>query len=135
VSSVPAARRPLADLASAATTTGAALVAATGAIHLYLWFDYFRRVHVVGALFLANAGAGAVLALALLALAGALVRAAGAGYCLGTVGAFLASARWGLFGYHERLWGGWQVAAASVELLGAAVLAAAAFAARPSAGL
>jgi hypothetical protein len=47
----------------------ALLVAATGAIHLYLWFDYFHRVHVVGELFLANAAVGAALILAYAALA------------------------------------------------------------------
>jgi hypothetical protein len=45
----------------------ALLVAATGAIHLYLWFDYFHRVHVVGDLFLANAAVGLVLAYAVIA--------------------------------------------------------------------
>ena len=57
----------------------ALLVAATGAIHLYLWFDYFHRVHVVGDLFLANAAAGLLLALALLASGSMLVLVAGAG--------------------------------------------------------
>lgn len=39
----------------------ALLVAAAGAIHLYLWFDYFHRVHTVGVLFLVNAAVGLVL--------------------------------------------------------------------------
>ena len=33
------------------------------------------------------------------------------------------STRWGLFGYHETLWGSWQVAAGAIELA-AAFLAA-----------
>jgi hypothetical protein len=33
----------------------ALLIAAAGAVHLYLRFDYFHRVHVIGALFLAKA--------------------------------------------------------------------------------
>jgi hypothetical protein len=48
----------------------AMLVAAADAIHLYLWFDFFHRVHVVGALFLANAAAGVLIALWLLASRG-----------------------------------------------------------------
>jgi len=61
----PGARTSIVRLAAAL------LVAATGAIHLYLWFDYFHRVHVVGDLFLANAAAGGLLAAALLTLGAA----------------------------------------------------------------
>ncbi len=35
---------------------GAGLVLAAGAIHLYLYFDYFHRVATIGPLFLLNAG-------------------------------------------------------------------------------
>lgn len=102
----------------------ALLVAAAGALHLYLWLDYFHRVHVVGPLFLANAAAGGVLALALAASGNVLVLLAGAGYALSTLAAFAISTRWGLFGYHERFWGRWQVGAGAVELAAALLLAA-----------
>jgi hypothetical protein len=111
----------------------ALLVAATGAIHLYLWFDYFHRVHVVGDLFLANAAAGLLLAAALLASRSLLVLVAGGGFALSTFAAFAVSTHYGLFGYHERFWGTWQESAGGLELAAALVLAYAALARRASA--
>jgi hypothetical protein len=93
----------------------ALLVLAVGAIHLYLWFDFFHRVHVVGTLFLLNAAAGGLLALALLR-GNALALAAAAGYSATTLAAFFVSTKWGLFGYTESLWGRWQEAAGATEL-------------------
>lgn len=110
--------RPLAWWATAL------LVGAAGAIHLYLWFDYFHRVHVVGALFLVNAGAGLAIGTALLARRSAAVLLIAGGYAVGTLAAFAISTRWGLFGYRETFWGSWQEAAGGTELA-AAVLAAA----------
>ena len=107
----------------AAQGAAALLVAAAGAIHLYLWFDYFHRVHVVGALFLANAAVGLTLGTALLARRDVRVLLAAGGYAAGTLVAFVVSTRWGLFGYRETFWGSWQEAAGGVELA-ATVLAA-----------
>src|SRR5438132_4863491 len=95
----------------AATWATALLVAAAGAIHLYLWFDYFHRVHVVGALFLLNAAAGLALGAALLARRNVLVLLLAGGYAVGTLVAFAISTRWGLYGYRETFWGSWQEAA------------------------
>ncbi|HKT43626.1 MAG TPA: hypothetical protein VJQ85_02425 [Gaiellaceae bacterium] len=103
----------------------ALLVAAAGALHLYLWFDYFHRVHVVGTLFLVNAAAGIVLGAALLASGNILVVLAAGAYAVGTLAAFAVSTRWGLFGYHERFWGSWQEAVGGVELTAALLVAAA----------
>ena len=103
----------------------ALLVAAAGGIHLYLWFDYFHRVHVVGTLFLVNAAAGIVLGAALLARRNAILVLAAGAYALGTLAAFAVSTHWGLFGYHERFWGSWQEAAGGIELAAAPVAAAA----------
>lgn len=108
---------------SAAQVTLALLVAAAGAIHLYLYFDYFHRVHVVGALFLVNAAAGLLIGAALLLRRDRLLVLAAGGYALGTLLAFAVSTRWGLFGYRETFWGSWQEAAGAVELA-AALLAA-----------
>ena len=107
----------------AAQGAAALLVAAAGAIHLYLWFDYFHRVHVVGALFLVNAAAGLTLGAALLVSRDLRVLLAAGGYAAGTLVAFVVSTRWGLFGYRETFWGSWQEAAGGVELA-ATVLAA-----------
>ncbi len=99
------------------------LVAAAGAIHLYLWFDYFHLVHVVGALFLVNAAFGLALGVALLASRDVRVVLAAGGYAVGTLVAFVISTRWGLFGYRETFWGSWQEAAGGVELAAAVLVA------------
>ena len=113
----------------------ASLVAATGAIHLYLWFDYFHRVHIVGDLFLANAAAGLLFAAALIASRSTLVLVAGGGFASSTFAAFAVSTHYGLFGYRERFWGTWQESAGGVELAAALVLAYAVIARRASATL
>ena len=97
----------------------ALLVTAAGAIHLYLYFDYFHRVHVVGVLFLVNAAAGLLLGVVLLVRRDRLVLLVALGYAVGTLAAFVVSTRWGLFGYHETFWGSWQEAAGGIELAAA----------------
>jgi hypothetical protein len=113
-------RRPASRKIGAGVTAGrfaaALLVGAAGAIHLYLYFDYFHRVHVVGVLFLVNAAAGLLIGAVLLVRRDGLVLLAAAGYAVGTLAGFVVSTRWGLFGYHERFWGSWQEAAGGVEL-------------------
>ena len=106
---------------TAAAWATAPLVAAAGAIHLYLWFDYFHVVHVVGALFLVNAASGLLIGAVLLARRNGLTLLAAGAYAAGTLAAFVISTRWGLFGYRETFWGSWQEAAGGVEL--AALLA------------
>ena len=110
-------------MARVAQISLALLVAAAGALHLYLYFDYFHRVHVIGVLFLVNAAAGLTLGAILLVRRDRLFLLAALGYAVGTLAGFVASTRWGLFGYHERFWGSWQEAAGGVELA-AAFLAA-----------
>jgi hypothetical protein len=104
---------------AAAWWATAVLVAAAGAIHLYLWFDYFHQVYVVGVLFLVNAAVGLTLGALLLAGRNGLVLLAAGGYAVATLAAFVVSTRWGLFGYRETFWGSWQVAAGAVELTAA----------------
>ena len=101
----------------------ALLVAVAGAIHLYLYFDYFHRVHVIGVLFLVNAAAGLAIGAALLVRRDRVVLLAALGYAIGTLAGFAISTRWGLVGYHESFWGSWQEAAGGIELA-AGVLAA-----------
>ena len=99
------------------------LVAAAGAIHLYLYFDYFHRVHVIGVLFLVNAAVGLIIGAVLLVRRDRILLLVALGYAVGTLAAFVASTRWGLFGYRETFWGTWQEAAAGVELAAAVVSA------------
>jgi hypothetical protein len=97
----------------------ALLVAAAGAVHLYLYLDFFHRVHVVGVLFLVNAAAGLLIGAFLLVRRDRLVLLAALGYAVGTLVGFVVSTRWGLFGYHETFWGGWQEVAGAIELTAA----------------
>jgi hypothetical protein len=115
--------RKRADGVVAAQGAAALLVATAGAIHLYLWFDYFHRVHVVGALFLVNAGIGLAVGATLLVRRNVLLVLVAGGYAVGTLAGFVVSTRWGLFGYHETFWGSWQEAAGGVELAAALVTA------------
>jgi hypothetical protein len=115
--------RKRADGVVAAQGAAGLLVATAGAIHLYLWFDYFHRVHVVGALFLVNAGVGLAVGAALPVRRNLLLLLVAGGYAVGTLAGFAVSTRWGLFGYHETFWGSWQEAAGGVELAAALVIA------------
>ena len=119
----PLVSRPRAASVQLVRGAAAALVAAAGALHLYLWFDFFHTVHVVGTLFLLNAAAAAVIAVALAVSAKPIVLLAGLAYSVGTLVAFAISVRWGLFGYHESLWGSWQKAAGGVEVAATVLLA------------
>jgi hypothetical protein len=105
---------------------GAALVIATGAIHLYLYQDSYSGVPTIGRLFVANFAVGLVLGLVILATARRVWPVLGAAFCLGTLAAFLISVQWGLFGFQETLRGAWQERAAVVEIAGGLVNAAAA---------
>jgi predicted lipoprotein with Yx(FWY)xxD motif len=92
---------------SAYGTAGAALLTASGAIHLDLYLTGYRTIPTIGVLFLLQVIAAFGLALAVLvsiripAPAGFLAPAAGAGFALATLGGYLLSLRVGLFGFRE----------------------------------
>lgn len=108
--------------AFSARVSGALLVLAAGAMHLWLYFDYFHRVHVIGVLFLLNAGASAMIGVMLLLWSHPVAVAAGIAYAAATLGGFFLSVYRGLFGYVESLTGPWQEAAGGVELAAIVVL-------------
>ena len=97
---------------------------AAGAIHLWLYFDFFHTVDVVGTLFLINAGTSFVIGAALLVTASGWVVGAGIAYSAGTLGGFFLSVYHGISGYVERLKGPWQEAAGGVEVAAIVVLLA-----------
>ena len=117
----------------AARVVAAALVIATGAIHLYLYQDGFSSIPTIGPLFLANFVVAVVVGLAVLVGGRWIPALLGAGFCLGTLAAFLVSVHWGLFGYQETLSGAWQQRAAAVEIAGAIACLVVAAWARPRA--
>ena len=96
-------------------TALAALV--SSAVHLFLWFDGYRDIAVVGPAFLLNAVAGAVIA-GLLVLWWHWVPAfLVTGFGASTLFAFVLSATVGLFGVHEQWTGGWVLTAAVSEVV------------------
>lgn len=101
---------------------GALLVLAAGAIHLYLYFDYFHLVPTIGTLFLLNAAAAAMIGGMLLVSWHPTGPALGIVFAAGTLAAFLISVYHGLFGWKESLSGGWQLAAGGVEIAAIVVL-------------
>ena len=80
---------------------GAALLAATGAIHLDLYLTSYRNIPTIGWLFLLQVIAAFLLAAGVLATRGPLVPAAGAGFAVATLGGYLLSLWIGLFGFQE----------------------------------
>jgi predicted lipoprotein with Yx(FWY)xxD motif len=96
---------------SVSGTAGAALLVASGAIHLDLYLTGYRTIPTIGWLFLLQVISGFALALAIAvvslwprALVGAeftLAAASGALFGLATLGGYLLSLRIGLFGFTE----------------------------------
>jgi hypothetical protein len=103
---------------------GAALAAASGAIHLHLWADGYRTIPTIGPLFLFQGVAGVVLAVALAASRRLLAALATAGFMVSTIGGFLLSVYVGLFGFSDTLAAPWAGVSLAVEIAGVVVLAA-----------
>jgi predicted lipoprotein with Yx(FWY)xxD motif len=126
----PEGRRPGRGLVLVLRLAGAALLAATGAIHLDLYLTGYRTIPTIGWLFLAQVITAFALAAVILARGGRLAAAAGAGFALSTLGGYLLSVWVGLFGFTEvRTTAG--IIAGVIEVAAFAVLAL--LAARPAA--
>jgi hypothetical protein len=95
-------------------TLTAAAVVVSGAVHLLLWFDGFRDLDVVGPLFLLNAVAAAVIAVATVVWRHWLPLLAAVGFGASTLAAFVASTTVGFFGVQE-IWSGWEIWTAAVS--------------------
>ena len=80
---------------------GAGLLAATGAIHLDLYLTGFRHIPTIGPLFLLQVIAAFGLAVLVLVPGGRLFAALGAGFAAATLGGYLLSIWFGLFGFKE----------------------------------
>jgi hypothetical protein len=102
---------------------GAAAVLVSAAVHLYLWFDGFRDLNVVGPAFMLNAVGGAVIAVLLVTWRSWVPALLTLGFGVGTLGAFILATTVGLFGLHEH-WLGWTVWTAAVAEVVAIVVGA-----------
>ena len=112
--------------------TGAALLAATGAIHLDLYLTGYRHIPKVGPAFLLQVIAAFALAAAVLLIRRPLVAAAGAGFAVATLGGYLLALWVSLFGFQEvRTTAG--IVAGLIEVAAFAVLAVLALTTWPAA--
>jgi predicted lipoprotein with Yx(FWY)xxD motif len=80
---------------------GAGLLIATAAIHLDLYLTGYSTIPTIGPLFLLQVIAGFGLGLLVLATGDRLIAAAGALFALSTLGGYLISVQFGLFGFRE----------------------------------
>jgi predicted lipoprotein with Yx(FWY)xxD motif len=80
---------------------GAALLVASGAIHLDLYLTGYRTIPTIGPLFLLQVIAAFALAVAIAVTGSWLAAAAGAGFAISTLGGYLLSLWVGLFGFTE----------------------------------
>ncbi len=101
---------------------GAGLLWATAAIHLDLYLTGYRNIPTIGWLFLLQVIAGFGLGALVLASGSRLVAAAGALFALSTLGGYLLTVQFGLFGFREiRTTAG--IVAAIIEVAAFAALA------------
>ena len=80
---------------------GAGLLFATAAIHLDLYLTGYRTIQTIGPLFLFQVIAAFLVGALVLATASRLVAAAGALLALSTLGGYLLTVQFGLFGFRE----------------------------------
>jgi predicted lipoprotein with Yx(FWY)xxD motif len=101
---------------------GAGLLIATAAIHLDLYLTGYRTIPTIGWLFLLQVIAAFALGALVLVTGSRLVAALGAGFALSTLGGYLLTVQFGLFGYREvRTTAG--IVAGIIEVLAFAILA------------
>ena len=86
---------------SASAIAGAALLIASGSVHLDLYLTGYRSIPTIGWLFLLQVISAYALALAIPVSRHRLAAAAGAAFALGTLGGYLLSLKVGLFGFTE----------------------------------
>jgi hypothetical protein len=92
-------------------------VLVSAVVHLRLWFDGFRDIHVVGPAFMLNAVAGLAIAVALVLWRHWVPPLLAVGFGASTLGAFIIAATVGLYGVHEVWSGGWVLTAAVSEVV------------------
>ena len=101
---------------------GAALLAATAAIHLDLYLTGYSTIPTIGVLFLLQIIAAFLLAIAVAVTGHRVAALLGAGFAIATLGGYLLSIWFGLFGFREvRTTAG--IVAAVIEIAAFAVLA------------
>lgn len=101
---------------------GALLLLVIGAIHLYLWFQGFYSVSVIGPLFLANAGFTFLFSTILMFRPKVWSGFVGMMLAASTFAAYLISVSIGLFGFHNTFSAPLAIPAAVVEICDVVIL-------------
>jgi predicted lipoprotein with Yx(FWY)xxD motif len=115
-------RKPGASSRLLLRVAGAGLLIATAAIHLDLYLTGYRTIPTIGWLFLLQVIAAFALGALVLVTGSRLAAALGAGFALSTLGGYLLTVQFGLFGYREvRTTAG--IVAGIIEVLAFAILA------------
>jgi hypothetical protein len=102
----------------------AGMLAWIGYIHLHLWQEGYRQIHINGPLFLLDAVAAFVLAAVLLGWPRPLAGLLAAGFTASTLGALLISLGVGLFGFKESISASYVVLSLVIETVALLGLAA-----------
>jgi len=108
--------------ANLVAAAGAGSVAGSAYIHLHLWQVGYSNIHIIGALFILQAIFGFALSAGIALTRRVVILSLGALFLLGTIGGLLASAWFGLFGFHDGFDAPYAGLSLSVEGGGAAVL-------------
>jgi hypothetical protein len=117
--SVPDSLPPIARLGVVGgIVVGAALIAVSAVIHLHLWMDGYRDIHLIGPAFLFQAISGLTLAVVLVAFRRLFLVLAGLLFCGGSVVALLLTATVGFLGLHDGLGVPWAGSSLGIELAG-----------------
>ena len=125
-------RRPVLGSRLLLRVIGAGLLIATAAMHLDLYITGYRTIPTIGGLFLFQIIVAFALGGLVLVTDSRIVAAAGAGFALSTLGGYLLTVQFGLFGFREvRTTAG--IVAGIIEVVAFAVLAY--LAATPHAGV
>lgn len=101
---------------------GAVLVLANGAIHLARWSDSYQNIPTIGGLFLVNAAAAVVIAVALVARPSRLVEGAAVAFSIGTLTALALATADMLFEFRETTGDAYVQAAVVVEAAAVVVI-------------
>jgi hypothetical protein len=108
--------------ASAMAAAGAAMLIWSAVIHLKLWADGYKDIHIIGPLFLAQGIACIVLAVPLVILRWLVLQAVSAVTLVATAVGLLISVHYGLFGLQESLSVPYTVLSLYVEFAGTGAL-------------
>lgn len=101
----------------------AVLLVVSGIIHLRLWFQAYRHVHILDALFLVQVAAAWLLAVALIVARHLLVVAAALALMVGTMAGFIMARTVGIFGFKDPSSTSEAILVLVVEIVAAIILA------------